>query len=145
MAPDEDGVQRWLGNVVMLSNIERLAGDAQTALELADEALAHPSIDRNRGTQISAYYARAYALARLASQEALSAFEEAKSLADADPGMLPPDRAYAEAIFHALTGSRDSCLTALTQAVDGGYSDAVVLTQPEFAAFEDDPGFRAAP
>jgi hypothetical protein len=127
----------------MLSTVERLAGSSDRAANLAAEVLRDPHLERWPAVEVDARFALAHALARLPGRttDAAAALDRARTTAHQTTGVAPSDIAFSEARFWALSGDVERALAQLELAVEAGYSDALLLTDPDLAAVRHDGRF----
>lgn len=137
---DENALVVNLKNSIILSRIERYDNNVELALEILDEVLAHELITEHNSVAIDAKVTQAFALAQLGRPEAETAYEEAMAMI-AKNAMLEPDRLYVESRFAALQNQVDLAISKLEEAVEKGFKDAVILSDPDLNSIRDDSRF----
>ncbi len=138
---DDDSISRLMRNLLLLSNIERQDGNLDLALEIIDEVLSNPVTDHNPATGMDARFAKALALAHSHDDQADEAFRDSLEFASHVPGLKPQDRAYFVACYQSLLGNGEQALAELETAVQLGFCNARLLTDPDLEAIRDDPRF----
>jgi eukaryotic-like serine/threonine-protein kinase len=142
---DDATAQDRVRSQLMLSVVERLAGNPGRATNLVAEVLQDPKLDRWPALGVDAHFALAHALARLPGRttDAVAALDRALAAAHQTPGVAPSDIAFSEARFWALSGDVERALAQLELAVEEGYSDALLLTDPDLTAVRQNGRFAA--
>jgi tRNA A-37 threonylcarbamoyl transferase component Bud32 len=133
----EAAIQR-IRNLLLLSTIERKSGNAEGALTIIDQILADPAVDDDLTVGMTVRMAQALLLAQLRDERAESAYVDALQFAEQLSSLSPADQAYFQARFWALFRDSGKALTYLNQAVDSGYRDAILLTDPDLEFIRDE-------
>ena len=134
LAPDDFRVRANLGDAYRGQERAAKAAEAYTrAVKLAREYL------RLNPKDTQAYQIVATGLAKTGHpEEAREPMRQALSLDSADPDVLANAATVA-----ALAGRKAEALAWLRKAVDAGYCRAIVVRQPEFSRFLNEPDFRS--
>ena len=142
-SPDSvTGKRARLAGAVVLTELERLEGHHDRALELAESALADPMIAGDAKLTADAHWARAYVLLGLDRRaEADRARGSALELPAVGPTAAAAPQALSDAKFFAIAGDHARALDILTRAVEAGFRSVVMLTDPALAELRRDDGF----
>ena len=138
----EVAIQR-IRNQLLLSTIERMASNLNTASELIEKSFADPVVDNDLNVGMSVRFARALLMAQMGNEEASAAFSEAIQFAETLEGLSDADRSYFQSRFWALSNQDEKALDDLQRAVESGFRDAVLLTDPDLESIRSDPRYRS--
>jgi tetratricopeptide (TPR) repeat protein len=127
--------------ILVLAEVERLQGNYARARELAEGVLADAACNRDVKLVADAHWQRAYALARQGDRGGADAARE-RALAALPPAAPSDAQVYADAKF-ALMIDAASAAERLSQAVARGFRNALLLSDPDFDALRQAPGFAA--
>jgi tetratricopeptide (TPR) repeat protein len=141
---DKDSVALRMRHLLMLSTIERQDGNPDIALEIIDKVLTNPETDVTFSTGLAARESLALTLSQLHDDRAELAYLTALKFAGKKLGPEDPDRAFFEARYYSLHGDLENAQKKLDAAINWGFRDAIMLTDPDFESLRDDPRYISA-
>ena len=125
-----------LRNQLLISQVERMSGDFESAKKRIDLVSNHHLTKKNGAIYHDALFANALYLADSGAEDAEKALNDALNYSDSNRMLNVEDRHYMEAVFWSLYGNPMKAIEKLSDALDCGYSDARILGDPDLRPLE---------
>ncbi len=133
---------QMLTNQLMISQVERRSGHYESAQSRIEFVLNHELSEKNKSIGANARLAKALLMSETGEPEAKQTMLDALAYTDQAGVLRKPDRAYFEAQFWALAGNQEKAIQKLLEAVEAGYRDARILSDPDFRNLEANDDFQ---